>query len=326
VVIDAMTKAEERFTIQSATARLQNNTTFDIANVLYAHQRDLALTIASAVTDSSPSDVRKCKEVTKIQKSLAYICQTLSHRLRSSSETAELADIAEKARQKMFEVAGLVRKLDTRATNESETVVMLIYEIWKKLVPPEYLIVESITAQTNAISHTQKIMSSGIQSDRVRKELERTGELTRLFLQKFLPLEEKVQEQIKQTVNELANQAIVSQELALKHAIENNFTRSLKAQEASLEILQRIKKLLLSMKPSSEQKEPALISKAEGTIETGKDSKESLTSYEEPVDFNPSNEQDVEEIMKKIIEREKAYKTELRKRSTIPRGSAGKDW
>lgn len=329
-VIDAIAEAEERSSIQSTITRHQNDTMVELANKLLISQRELLSQIIRAVTDKNPNDVKKCKEISKTQKSLAHIGLELTRRLRGSAELVELAEAGEKAHKKMRDVVALIRKLDPKAIEESDSVFMLIYEIWKKLAPPDHLIIESITTQSNAIVHTQEILTSNNKSGKAKEELQRTMELTHLFLQRFPSWgQNKFQEDINQTINELSSQAVVSQEQALKQIIENNFENSLEKQEFSLLMLKRIYILLSTTKPASEQKEPPTIPQTTPTDITTKNnlaSQQTSEQYEEPIDFNPANEQDVKRIMSKILEREKQYKAELQKRSRIPRLGVDRDW
>lgn len=328
-VIDAIAEAEERFAIQATIIRHQNDTTFELANKLFTYQRELLSQIANAVTNKNPHDVKKCKEISKTQKTLAYIGLEVTRRLRGSAELSELAETGEKTHKKMLDVAGLIRKLDPKAVEESDSVFMLIYEIWKKLAPPDHLIIESITAQSNAIVRTQEFLTSNKKSDKAREELQRTMELTHLFLQQFPSWgQNKFQEDIKQTITDLSSQAVVFQEQALKQIVGNNFANSLEKQDFSLSILKRIHMLLSSTKSASEQKEPTIpkTTPADITTETNLATQQTSEQYEEPIDFNPANEQDVKRIIDKIMEREKQYRAELQKRSRIPRLGAVRDW
>ena len=313
-----------------------------LLETLFREQRALLDDIPSVFTNEAPRLIAAAEALADRQQKAGDLLIPLKRVLLESGaitndqQRAALAATFETARDALRDSTRKLRDMDPSALQDVSKIEPFSYTLWKQLAAPPSLVGEAITTQSNALdSATQRLL---------RPPQPESLALSRHFRERFPAWADQVQQQAQTDTNAPTLTPETRAEIErLAEETERLQTEALRSQtprpnqQQAIEKLMRIRELLPKNKQSgsSGQPPPQPPPKAEPKPSDPKDPPPPPENKDEkkeqkspkPEDQKPPPPQDVQEMLRRALEREKEQDERKREQMrNLPMSPSERDW
>ena len=253
--------------------------------------------------------------------------------ITNDQQRALLAATFETARDALRDSTRKLRDMDPSALQDVAKIEPFAYVLWKQIAAPPPLVGEAITTQSNALDSATQRLRSLSQTESMA--------LTRHFRERFPEWADQVQQQAQADTNaptltpetraEIERLAEETEQLQTE-ALRTQMPRTL--QQQALEKLMRIRELLPTnpqsgapgQPPPQSQPQPQSDPKPSESEEPPPPEKNEQESPK-PEDQKPPPPQDVQEMLRRALEREKEQEERKREQMrNLPMSPSERDW
>ena len=273
---------------------------------------------------------------------------------------AHFEGFVEATRNEMVDAADRLRDLDGSARELSETAGRNLYGMWKSIAPHAALLNEDILQQTNMMTAT--VSQSGPPEALAMAQQEARA-LTELFDERFqkevpeeglpappaapgqtnAPAAPQLTAEDRAQIVALTAEAIAEQEQAMRALIDAKSAAALANEKRAHELLLSIRDLLPKPPPQDQQQQPQESPPQQGEQpqeqppENGEDPPPEPDGQQPPPEpeeqqgeaetTDSPEDQDLEELLERALQREKEHEEDKRRRArALPPLPTGRDW
>lgn len=302
-----------------------------LMGTLLAEQRALLEESAVLFTNDAPALITKAEALAKRQRQQADLWiplkQQVLQAVTNEQQQAQAAQQIELARDSMKGAADALQDLLPEAAADTAQAEPLVYAFWKAVAPPDAALDEDILCQSNTL-HNLKLRH--MESRDAQTE---ALQLTRLFRERF-PAQADTNmppftAEDKAKIEEIAAHAEKLQTELVEKKPSETERRAL--QEQALKDLLEIRELL-PKKPNqnqqqNQQQQQQQQNQEQQQQEQQQEQKQEQEQKPEPQEQKPEPPQDVKELLRKALEREKEHEEEKKERMRkIPLAPGERDW
>ncbi len=314
-----------------------------LLGTLLAEQRALLEESATLHTNDAPTLIAKAEALAERQQQQADLWiplkQQMLQAVTNAQQQAMVAQQIELARDSMKGAAVALEDLLPEAANETAQIEPLVYNFWKAVAPPNAAIDEDILCQSNAL-HNLKLKYL-----ETRDSQAEALQLTRLFRERFPAWADQYIQQAqtdtnmppftaedKAKIEKIAEHADKLQAEVVEKKPPETERRVL--QEQALKDLLEIRELL-PKQPNQQQQQQQQQQQDQQQQNQEQQQQEQQQEQEqqqqeqqpEPQEQKPEPPQDVQELLRKALEREKEHEEEKKERMRkMPMVPGERDW
>ncbi len=311
-----------------------------LLETLFREQRSLLDEIPAAFTNDAPRLIAASEALAKRQEAAGDLLIPLkrvlleSGALTNDQQRATVAAMFESGRDTLRAATRKLRDLDASFLQDVAKIEPFAYALWKQLAPPPPLLGEAITAQSNALATAAQ--------QPLRPPQPEALSLTRLFRERFPAWADQVQQQAQADTNAPTLTPEARAEIEqLAEETEGLQSEALRSQEPqpyqrrALDNLIRIRELLPKNPQSGESGQPQPQQQPEQQPDPSEseaqpppeEQPQEQPQPEEQKEQKPEPPKDVQELLRRALEREKEHEEQKRERMrNLPMSPSERDW
>lgn len=319
--------AREAAHIEEVLARHAQTPPDQLAATMLREQRVIRDAIPGAFTNDAAVMISQLEGLSSRQERNADLWIPLkkalleSPALTNAQQRAMIGEHIEQTRDTMGRAAARLADLDGEGMADAARAGQAAYTFWRLLAMPPALVDEDIAAQTNAFARPDR------PRDPPRPDQPEAAELTKLFRERFPAWADQVQAQAQSDTNapsltpearaEIEQLAEETEALQQRAAASAAAAERQPLQEQALENLHRIRELM--PKQSSQQQQPEeqqQDNEQQQPDEQQQPEEQEQQQKEQPEqqeDKRPEPPPDVQEVLRRALQREKEHEAEKRR-------------